>query len=463
MHILVSAGGSGVAIPFLGRWCLVAAGAGTRHSRHHGQLARQTVILKIKAAEMETAHKDGLIYRSHKVEVYGPDMDEWDPWNPPYPLYSPTPSDLDLKSHAQLIDEMVKQNALRCAKVVLDGKAPELLGYRANPNCMNRYGYFPLHQAAEMFSVDMVKLLFSYGASANLRTAGAGVIEDLLPLHVAVENTCMHKYLEENAFPNQEDLEGSQANLNYICKLIHILCLPEMKIFLDTTRLLAENTANLADELWNYIKDGKLVQTAVLLLAAQEQIRGGPACKKKGNSKPDAFSIKSSCKKNGNGRPDGFSIIINRILTHTISLVVQIGQNRKKNKELEIQKRLTSAALLLVRAVLKAGKVLDTYIQSHPEMLHNMKVSHNEVHERVSSILKDNGFCPGEIIDVGKLYYFYSPLICFNDLNFAYNWLVHFFILLVLEAAPITMYCPKRSHLTTMGTCLQSKQVVNIQ
>jgi hypothetical protein len=88
------------------------------------------------------------------------------------------------------------------------------------------------------------------------------------------------------------------------------------------------------------------------------------------------------------------------------------------------------------------------------QMLHNMHVSHNEVHERVSSILKNSGFCPGEIIEVGKLYYFYSPLLCFNDYNFTYNYtinmLVHFFILLVLEAAPIRMYCPKRSYLTTM-------------
>ncbi|RLM64977.1 uncharacterized protein C2845_PM16G07340 [Panicum miliaceum] len=382
-------------------------------------------------------------------------MDEWDPWNPPYPLYRPAPSDLDLKSHAQLIDElwllthflpqyydqikeiiatsrrtniiipdrtpqemddafydigprllpilekdsarrflrlfrqaggsmkwgfiitpltftqMVKQNALRCAKVALDGKAPELFGFRANPNCMNRYGYFPLHQAAEMFSVGMVKLLFSYGASANVRTAGAEVIGDLLPLHVAVDNTCLHKYLEENAFPNHEDLEDSQATLNYICKFIHLLCLPEMKIFLDTTRLLAENTNNVVDELWNYIKDGKLVQTAVLLLAAQEHIRGGPICKENGNSKPDGFSIKSSWKKKGNTKPDGFSIIINRIMTHKISLAVQTGQNRKINKELEIEKKLTCAALLLVRAVIKAGEVLDAYIRSHPEVVRN--------------------------------------------------------------------------------------------
>jgi hypothetical protein len=42
---------------------------------------------------------------------------------------------------------------------------------------------------------------------------------------------------------------------------------------LDTIRLLAEKTDNLVDELWNYIKDRKLVQTSLLLLAAQKQIR----------------------------------------------------------------------------------------------------------------------------------------------------------------------------------------------
>jgi len=41
---------------------------------------------------------------------------------------------------------------------------------------------------------------------------------------------------------------------------------------LDTVRLLAKHTDNLVDELWYYIKHGKLVQTAVLLLGAQKHI-----------------------------------------------------------------------------------------------------------------------------------------------------------------------------------------------
>ena len=129
---------------------------------------------------------------------------------------------------------MISQNAVKCVKIVLEGQAPELDGRRAGPNCMNQYGYYPLHRAAEFFSVDMIQLLVRHGASANLRTAGAEVIEGLLPLHVAVENTCMHKYLEDCLFPNHEHRDYSEADANFIFKLIHLLCLPEMVCLTST-------------------------------------------------------------------------------------------------------------------------------------------------------------------------------------------------------------------------------------
>jgi len=65
--------------------------------------------------------------------------------------------------------------------------------------------------------VDMVKLLFRHGASANIRTKGEDVVEGLLPLHVAVENASMHKYLEDH-----------WAEGDHIVNLIFLLCLPEM-------------------------------------------------------------------------------------------------------------------------------------------------------------------------------------------------------------------------------------------
>ena len=134
----------------------------------------------------------------------------------------------------ETLNHMITQNAVRCVKVALEGQAPELGRCRAGPNCMTQYGYFPLHRAAEMFSVDMIELLVRHGASANLRTSGAEVMEGLLPLHVAVDNTSMHKYLEDSLFPNLEGhdyiehRDYSEADVSYIFRLIHLLCLPEM-------------------------------------------------------------------------------------------------------------------------------------------------------------------------------------------------------------------------------------------
>uniref|UniRef100_A0ACD5Y502 Uncharacterized protein n=1 Tax=Avena sativa TaxID=4498 RepID=A0ACD5Y502_AVESA len=85
------------------------------------------------------------------------------------------------------------------------------------------------------------------------------------------------------------------------------------KIFLDTIRLLAKNTNNLLKELWNYIEDGKIIQSAVLLLAAQEQIRGGCSSKINGSRKKNGFrtKINGSSKKNGfdSVKKNGFDII----------------------------------------------------------------------------------------------------------------------------------------------------------
>ncbi|KAF2935103.1 hypothetical protein DAI22_04g208301 [Oryza sativa Japonica Group] len=171
---------------------------------------------------------------------------------------------------------IIMVNSVRCAKVVLEGQAPELEGLRAYPN------------SAEIFSVDMIKLLIRHGALVNLRTIGGKVIEGLLPLHVALNP------------------DYSKADTNDIYKLIHLLCLPEMKIFMDTTRLLAKHTNDLVGEICNYIKHGKLLQTAVLLLAAQEHIRGS--------------------KRNGNSKEDGFGDIIKYISEHTSSIKLDSPQ-----------------------------------------------------------------------------------------------------------------------------------------
>ncbi|KAM0826847.1 hypothetical protein ACQ4PT_068584 [Festuca glaucescens] len=285
----------------------------------------------------------------------------------------------------ETFDHIIMQNAVQCAKVVLKGQAPELDGFRANPNYMTQYGYFPLHRAAEMFSVEMIEFLLRHGASANLRTAGPVVTEGLLPLHVAVENTCLHKYLEDSLLIDQKHQDCSLADINYVYKLIHLLCLPELKIFMDTIRLLAKHTDNLLDQLCDYIKDGKLAQTAVLLLAAQEQIRMVISQKRKVNSELDGFAMIACC------------------IGYDIAFQFEACENIMDPNQL-MKMNINSVALSLVKVISQAGEALYSYIQAHPEVTYVMQVPHSEVLERVSLILKEHGFCrTGGRIDIGNL------------------------------------------------------------
>ncbi|RLN25528.1 hypothetical protein C2845_PM07G36360 [Panicum miliaceum] len=306
-------------------------------------------------------------------------------------------------------------------------------------------GFTPLHLAAENFSVDMVKLLFRHGASANIRTKGEDVVEGLLPLHVAVENASMHKYLEDN-----------WTNGDHIVSLIFLLCLPEMKILLDTTRLIAKQTDSIVDEVWNYIRAEKLVKAAILLLAAQKQLRG---CLNKSSNQVslNGFDIVKSnidealdtlhlevlttVQEGKKGKAlkqlkdkkealltarvlvgtvhktreaaallterevslNGFDIVKSHIDEALDSLhrkglaMVKEGRNGKALQMLQNKKEALLTAHALVGIIQKAGEVLEGCIQTYTE------VSHEEIVEHVSSILTSGIVYSGKGIDTGNL------------------------------------------------------------
>jgi hypothetical protein len=123
---------------------------------------------------------------------------------------------------------------------------------------------------------------------------------------------------------------------------------------LDTTRLVAKYTDNLLVELWNYIKDGKLAQTAILLLAAQQQIR----------------TMGTSRKKKGNNKPDVFPTICERILDNNITLQLEKGQTGIEQEQVDAKIKLNHTAMMLVRVISKAGEDLDSYIRNHLEVSH---------------------------------------------------------------------------------------------
>nr|CAD41521.3 OSJNBb0020O11.10 [Oryza sativa Japonica Group] len=107
----------------------------------------------------------------------------------------------------------------------------------------------------------------------DMNSHNTSVKECLSKTEVVTTDSCPDRVIIPDPTPKLNP-DYSKADTNDIYKLIHLLCLPEMKIFMDTTRLLAKHTNDLVGEICNYIKHGKLLQTAVLLLAAQEHIRG---------------------------------------------------------------------------------------------------------------------------------------------------------------------------------------------
>lgn len=128
------------------------------------------------------------------------------------------------------------------------------------------------------------------------------------------------------------------------------------KIFLDTTRLLADNTDNIVDELWNYIKEGRLVHAAILLLAAQRKIR---TC--------------ASSNRNISCNLNGFDIIRDRVMGSIVSIEregrgLTSGKNSKAHKQLEEKRKFFHNSLMLIFVISKTGEALDEYIQSHSEV-----------------------------------------------------------------------------------------------
>ena len=100
-----------------------------------------------------------------------------------------------------------------------------------------------------------------------------------------------------------------------------------------------------------YIEDGKIIQSAVLLLAAQEQIRGV-----------------SSSKINGSSKKNGFEIIEKCITRHSYALRNEKGALGMAQELLEERKTLTDCAWLLVDVISRVGEPLSAYIQAHLEV-----------------------------------------------------------------------------------------------
>ena len=144
-------------------------------------------------------------------------------------------------------------------------------------------------------------------------------------------------------------------------------------MFLDTTRLIAKQTDGLVDEVWNYIRTEKIVEAAILLLAAQKQLRG---CLNKSSSQVSL---------------NGFDIVKSNIdealdtLHLEVLAMVQEGKNGKVLKKLKDKKEAILTARALVGTVHKTREAA-ALLTEHEVSLNGFDIVKSRIDEALDSL-----------------------------------------------------------------------------
>ncbi|GAV58947.1 hypothetical protein CFOL_v3_02480, partial [Cephalotus follicularis] len=208
-----------------------------------------------------------------------------------------------------------------------------------------------------VFSIHLIDLYLQHGGNTDV------IYNGLLPLNVALEKLCCHNYLV--------DLTAKDS----IFKLITILCLPQMKVPLEATKLLAQHTKKATEELFRYAKDGRPLQMAVLLMVARDIVMA-PIYSQ------DALTL--------NG-----IMSLRRCIKEEIAALMQdevdlAGKSRYSTavKVFKEKRAGLYSALTLLDVFENAGDAIDAYLQA--DVIY--KLSKDKVAQDVQSILLNAGF-----------------------------------------------------------------------
>ncbi|XP_059637031.1 uncharacterized protein LOC132279119 [Cornus florida] len=233
-----------------------------------------------------------------------------------------------------IFDWVCMYGALDCTKALLEGDP-----FIVDPNLPFKVGLYPLHILAEDFSYDMIDLLLRHGAWTDVKTIEGEYRGDLLPIDIALQMLSYHRCLS-NWTPKQS-----------IFKLIVILSLPQMKVPLETNRLLAWNTKDVSNIFYNYAIEGELIPMAALLMVAREKIMAPSMLQSKDSTGVEGGMMIHQC-------------ILKEIALLTDEEVELVGNVKDSTHRLKNKKAAMNMALLLLKVFDRAGDAIETYRQS---------------------------------------------------------------------------------------------------
>ncbi|OMP11089.1 hypothetical protein COLO4_04045 [Corchorus olitorius] len=167
----------------------------------------------------------------------------------------------------QLIIELICEfEAVKCATALLGGEVDIGQGINISVPFKNdylRHNRTVLHEAIE--SPELVELFLRHGAPTHTKYSFFDQEENnwktMIPLTYALH--CLR---------HRNDLFSGWSPQQSIFTMMIVLCLPKLRKPLKAIALLYRGTKEVEKEIYRYVKESKLFEIAVLLMAAGEEI-----------------------------------------------------------------------------------------------------------------------------------------------------------------------------------------------
>uniref|UniRef100_A0A5B7AYL2 Uncharacterized protein n=1 Tax=Davidia involucrata TaxID=16924 RepID=A0A5B7AYL2_DAVIN len=233
-------------------------------------------------------------------------------------------------------------------------------------NVPNSYGAFPLHVATSSLSPGLIELFLYHGAEANIRcnAVDSENKHGLLPLHIALERASSADKCLSHWTPKHS-----------IFKLIIMLCLPEMKEAMETCRLLALNTKDIKEVICSYVKEGKFIELAILMMVARKKVMDPITLQSK-----DGLTLKECMTFRQWVKSELAALIDEEYFFMGMKEEKQLIRTRKEKKVAMI------STLLLVEIFERVGDTFEAYLQS------KQNVPKEHVAGEIAWLLAEAGF-----------------------------------------------------------------------
>ncbi|CAL5431887.1 unnamed protein product [Camellia sinensis] len=161
--------------------------------------------------------------------------------------------------------------ALKCAAALLQGETSQTVDFYSS----DTFRLPMTHTLARTYNYDFIELFIRHGASFDHRCYGVGqslwYLEGKLPLNTAVESisygttTIYYLLISIQSFLLPFRSGGGHLRALFSCMVIE-------KKQMDSIRVLVLNTKEAELEICHYAKEGNVIELAVLLMTAREEV-----------------------------------------------------------------------------------------------------------------------------------------------------------------------------------------------